>query len=56
MSKKPSRSVAAALDQFISPFRIDGATKFHLTSHKTSEKGGLDKDKAEKSSTPTAAG
>jgi len=48
MSKKPSRSVAATLDQFISPFRIDGAAKFHLTSHKTGEKGGLDKDKAEK--------
>ena len=45
MSKKSS--LAAELDPFISPFRIDGSGKFHLKSHKTNEKGGLDKDTAE---------
>jgi PPK2 family polyphosphate:nucleotide phosphotransferase len=44
MSKK---SVAAELDRFISPFRIDGSKKFHLKSQKTNEKGGLEKDEAE---------
>jgi PPK2 family polyphosphate:nucleotide phosphotransferase len=45
MSKKSS--LAAELDPFISPFRVDGSGKFHLKSHKTNEKGGLDKDTAE---------
>jgi PPK2 family polyphosphate:nucleotide phosphotransferase len=48
MSKKSSRTLAAELDAFISPFRVDGSGKFHLKSHKTSEKGSLDKDGAEK--------
>jgi PPK2 family polyphosphate:nucleotide phosphotransferase len=48
MSKKPSQSLAAELKPFIAPFRFDGSGKFHLKSHKTDEKGGLDKDKAEK--------
>jgi PPK2 family polyphosphate:nucleotide phosphotransferase len=48
MSKKSSESLAAELKQFVAPFRVDGSGKFHLSSHKTSEKGGLDKDKAEK--------
>src|SRR5919201_1026835 len=43
MSKKPSKTLAAELDAFISPFRVDGTTRFHLKSHKTDEKGGLDK-------------
>ncbi len=47
MSKKPSPSLAAELKPFVAPFRFDGAGKFHLRSHKTDEKGGLDKDKAE---------
>src|ERR1700745_2236983 len=42
MSKKP-KSFAAELDPYITPFRVDGARKFHLTSHKTNAKGGLDK-------------
>ena len=46
MSKKSS--LAAELDPFISPFRVDGSGKFHLKSHKTNEKGGLDKEKGEK--------
>jgi PPK2 family polyphosphate:nucleotide phosphotransferase len=48
MSKKPSQSLSARLEPFVAPFRFDGSGKFHLKSHKTNEKGGLDKDKAEK--------
>src|SRR5215831_786867 len=47
MSKKSSKSLAAELDPFISPFRVDGSGKFHLKSYKTNEKGGLDKQAAE---------
>jgi len=48
MSKKSSQSLAAELKPYVAPFRVDGSGKFHLKSHKTNEKGGLDKDKAEK--------
>jgi PPK2 family polyphosphate:nucleotide phosphotransferase len=48
MSKKSSPSLAVELDGFVAPFRIDGSREFHLKSHKSAEKGGLDKDKAEK--------
>jgi PPK2 family polyphosphate:nucleotide phosphotransferase len=48
MSKKASRSLGAELKPFIAPFRFDGSGKFHLKSYKTDEKGGLDKDSAEK--------
>jgi PPK2 family polyphosphate:nucleotide phosphotransferase len=48
MSKKPSQSLSDQLKPFIAPFRFDGSGTFHLKSHKTNEKGGLDKDKAEK--------
>jgi len=48
MNKRPARSLAAELDRFISPFRIDGSGKFHLKSYKTNEKGGLDKAEGEK--------
>src|SRR3984893_12678717 len=48
MSKKSSESLGAQLKPFIAPFRVDGSGEFHLKSHKTNEKGGLDKDKAEK--------
>jgi PPK2 family polyphosphate:nucleotide phosphotransferase len=48
MSKKPSRSLADQLKPFVAPFRHDGSGDFHLRSHKTNAKGGLDKDKAEK--------
>jgi PPK2 family polyphosphate:nucleotide phosphotransferase len=47
MSKTP-RSLSSELDRFVSPFRVDGAARFHLRAHKTAEKGGLDKDKGEK--------
>jgi PPK2 family polyphosphate:nucleotide phosphotransferase len=43
MSKKHARSLAAELDPFISPFRVDGSEKFRLKAHKTHAKGGLDK-------------
>jgi len=48
MSKKSSQSLAVELDRFVAPFRIDGSREFHLKSHHAAEKGGLDKDKAEK--------
>jgi PPK2 family polyphosphate:nucleotide phosphotransferase len=48
MNKKSPQSLAAELKPFVAPFRLDGSGKFHLRSHKTNEKGGLDKDKAEK--------
>jgi PPK2 family polyphosphate:nucleotide phosphotransferase len=48
MSKKPSKTLAAEFDGFISPFRFDGSGTFHLKSVKTNEKGGLDKDEGEK--------
>src|SRR3954462_16004488 len=46
MSKKSSP--AAELKSFVAPFRFDGSGKFHLKSQKTNEKGGLDKETAEK--------
>jgi PPK2 family polyphosphate:nucleotide phosphotransferase len=48
MSKNSSQSLAAELKPYVAPFRVDGSGEFHLKSHKTNEKGGLDKDKAEK--------
>src|SRR6202048_3890112 len=43
-----SNSLADQLKPFVAPFRFDGSGEFHLKSHKTNEKGGLDKDKGEK--------
>src|SRR6201988_3523447 len=48
MSKKPAQSLSTQLMPFVAPFRFDGTGVFRLKSHKTNEKGGLDKDKAEK--------
>ena len=48
MSKKPKGFLSAELKPFIEPFRFDGSGEFHLRSVKTNQKGGLDKDKAEK--------
>jgi PPK2 family polyphosphate:nucleotide phosphotransferase len=47
MNRKPSQSLAEQLKPFVAPFRYDGSGKFHLRSHKTNAKGGLEKDKAE---------
>ena len=48
MSKKSPQPLSDALKPFVAPFRYDGTGEFHLRSHKTSEKGGLDKEKGEK--------
>jgi polyphosphate kinase 2 (PPK2 family) len=48
MSKKTSSSFAAELKPLVAPFRFDGAGEFHLKSHNTGERGGLDKDKGGK--------
>jgi PPK2 family polyphosphate:nucleotide phosphotransferase len=48
MSKKPSPSLADQLKPFVAPFCFDGSSEFHLKSHKTGERGGIDKDKGEK--------
>ena len=48
MSKKSSQPLAVQLQPFVTPFRYNGSGMFHLRSYKTNEKGGLDKDKAEK--------
>ena len=48
MNRKSTRSLAAELDQFITPFRFDGSGTFHLRAHKTAQRGGLDKADGEK--------
>src|SRR3984885_13035434 len=48
MSKKPAQSLAAQLKPFVAPYRFGGTGAFHLKSHKTSGRGGVDKDKGEK--------
>ena len=48
MSKKSSQLLADQLKPLIAPFRYDGSGEFHLKSHATDAKGGLDKDKGEK--------
>ena len=48
MSKKKREPLAAELKSYVAPFCFDGSGEFHLKSHKTAEKGGLDKDKGEK--------
>jgi PPK2 family polyphosphate:nucleotide phosphotransferase len=48
MAKKPSRSLGEQLKPYVAPFRYDGSGDFHLRSHKTNAKGGIDKDKGEK--------
>src|SRR5947208_14723133 len=48
MSKKSSQPLADELKSYVAPFRHDGSGEFHLKSHKTNEKGGLDKEGATK--------
>jgi PPK2 family polyphosphate:nucleotide phosphotransferase len=49
MSKKSKAApLAVQLKPFVEPFRCDGSREFHLKSHKTAERGGLDKDEGEK--------
>ena len=47
MSNKSSKSLADELKPHVAPFRYDGAGEFHLKSHKTNEKGALDKDQGD---------
>src|SRR5947199_6376511 len=46
MSKKSSQPLADELKAYVAPFRHDGSGEFHLKSHKTNEKGSLDKERA----------
>ena len=48
MSKKHSKPLADELKPYVAPFSFDGSGEFHLKSHKTHEKGGLDKQEGEK--------
>ena len=48
MSKKPKRPLTERLKPFVAPFRFDGSGEFHLKLHKSSERGGLDKNEGEK--------
>lgn len=49
MSKKKQKApLAVELNPYVAPFGFDGSGEFHLKSHKTNDKGGLDKDKGEK--------
>ena len=48
MGNNSSSSLNDQLKPFVAPFRYDGSGQFHLKSHKTNEKGGLDKDGAER--------
>jgi PPK2 family polyphosphate:nucleotide phosphotransferase len=48
MGKQSSQSLADQLKPYVAPFSFDGSGEFHLKSHNTSEKGGLDKEKGEK--------
>ncbi|ABE63495.1 Polyphosphate:AMP phosphotransferase [Nitrobacter hamburgensis X14] len=46
MSKK-NHLVAVDPKIFVEPFRVDGTKTFHLTSYKTAERGGIDKDRGQ---------
>jgi PPK2 family polyphosphate:nucleotide phosphotransferase len=46
MNKKP-QSLTEELKPFVAPFRYDGSSGFHLKSHKTNERGGLEKERGE---------
>jgi PPK2 family polyphosphate:nucleotide phosphotransferase len=48
LPNKSKQSLTDELQPFVAPFRFDGTGEFHLKSHKTNARGGLDKDKAEK--------
>ena len=46
--KKSPKKAGAANSAYITPFRIDDPENFHLNSHKTAQRGDLDKDSAQK--------
>ncbi len=43
-----AQPLARQLKQYVDPFRVDGTKEFHLKFHKSSEKGDLDKESANK--------
>ncbi|MBI3699199.1 MAG: polyphosphate kinase 2 family protein [Afipia sp.] len=45
---KSSQPLAKDLKRFVDPFRVDGSRECHLKAHKPGEKGGIDKDTAQK--------
>jgi len=47
-ARKASYSLIKRLEPLVAPFRFDGKGEFHLKSHSTVGKGGLDKDDGEK--------
>jgi PPK2 family polyphosphate:nucleotide phosphotransferase len=47
-SSKSRQSLAIELQPFVASFRYNGLGEFHLKSHKTNARGGLDKDEGEK--------
>src|SRR5580704_1978953 len=47
MNKKSSKSLADELKPYVAPFSFDGLGEFHLKSHNTRQKGGLDKNEGE---------
>lgn len=44
---KTKKLVAADPGSFVDPFRVDGTKPFHLTSFKTADRGGIDKDRGQ---------
>jgi PPK2 family polyphosphate:nucleotide phosphotransferase len=46
-TKKASQSLIRRLEAFVAPYRYDGKGTFHLKSHKTDARGGLDKEAGE---------
>ncbi len=46
MSKKTQKLLGDDLSRYVAPFRADGSSSFRLKSHKTNERGDLDKDAA----------
>ncbi len=44
--KKNGKASKVDLSRYVDPFRVDGTKEFHLHSHKTDERGDLDKDDA----------
>src|SRR5579862_2585743 len=47
-AKKASQSLIRQLEPFVTPFRIDGRSEFHLKACSTAARGGLEKDEGEK--------
>ena len=48
MNRNSPQPLADQLEPFVAPFRHDGSGKFHLKAHKTRQKGGLEREDAEK--------